>query len=133
MGTAPVPAAQFYILRRSGVIREDDLVGCLGLDRNFALRHRPVALPHFPVAKRREERLKRRQEGAAARALPDRLDRAAQRASQRAERLKAFNDAFRPFYASLNEEQKALSYIVLRSVRGGRGFHDRWDRAAQQK
>ena len=84
-------------------------------------------------AKRREERLKRRQEGAAARELPDRLDRAAQRASQRAERLKAFNDAFKPFYASLNEEQKALSYIVLRSVRGGRGFHDRWDRAAQQK
>jgi hypothetical protein len=77
------------------------------------------------LAKRREDRLKRRQEGAAARALPDRLDRAAQRASQRAERLKAFNDAFRPFYASLNEEQKALSYIVLRSVRGGRGFHDR--------
>ena len=83
--------------------------------------------------KRREERLKRRQDGAVARALPDRLDRAAQRASQRAERLKAFNDVFKPFYASLNEEQKALSHIVLRGVRGGRGFHDRRDRAARQK
>jgi len=83
--------------------------------------------------KRREERLKRRQDGAAARALPDRLDRAAQRASRRAERLKAFNDVFKPFYASLSEEQKTLSHIVLRSVQGGRGFHDRRDRAAQKK
>jgi hypothetical protein len=83
--------------------------------------------------KRREERAKRRQEGVAARPLPERLDLAAQRASQRAERLKAFNDVFTPFYASLNDEQKALSRIVLREVRGGQGSHGRWDRAPTQK
>src|SRR5262245_7127923 len=77
--------------------------------------------------KRREERVKRRQEGAATRPLPERLDLVAQRASQRAERLKAFNDVFKPFYASLSDEQKALSRIVVREARGGPGFHRRWD------
>lgn len=76
--------------------------------------------------KLREEREQRRQAGPAAPPLPDRIDRAAQRASERAERLKAFNDVFRPFYASLSEEQKALSHIVLRGVQGGRGLHRRW-------
>jgi len=76
--------------------------------------------------KLREERLQRRQDGAAAPPLPDRIDRAAQRMSERADRLKAFNDVFKPFYASLNDEQKALSHIVLRGMQGGRGHHRRW-------
>src|SRR5262245_50005202 len=38
--------------------------------------------------------------------LPDRLDRASQRLAQRAERAKALATAFKPFYASLSDEQK---------------------------
>ena len=55
------------------------------------------------------ERRQAREQGAQRPALPDRLD------------------VFRPFYASLSDEQKALSRIVLREGRdhGGRGHH-RW-------
>jgi hypothetical protein len=60
--------------------------------------------------------------------LPDRLDRASERMAQRAERMKAFAAVFKPFYASLNDEQKAVAGVVLRQVRGhgmgGRG--PRW-------
>lgn len=70
---------------------------------------------------RREERRQRREQGAAAPSLPDRLDRASQRMTQRAERLKAFNEVFKPFYASLNDEQKAVAGVVLREAQGGRG------------
>jgi len=59
--------------------------------------------------------------------LPDRLDRASQRMSEGAERLKVFNAAFRPFYASLNDEQKAVAGVVLQQMRGHRGEHGhRW-------
>ena len=60
-------------------------------------------------------------------ALPDRLDRASQRMAQRAERLKAFNAVFRPFYESLNDEQKAIAGVVLRSGHhGGHRWAYRW-------
>ena len=79
--------------------------------------------------KRRQERAEQRQQGAAPPSLPDRLDRAAQRIGERAERLKAFNTVFKPFYASLSDEQKSLARVVLREARGGRhGFHRRWAR-----
>ena len=65
-------------------------------------------------------------------APPDRLDRASQRASERAERLKALAQAFRPFYASLSDEQKAVAGVVLRPAlrereqgHGGRHWHMR--------
>ena len=55
--------------------------------------------------------------------IADRLDRASQRAAQRAERVKALAEAFRPFYASLSDEQKAVAAVVLRrGMGGGRGF-----------
>jgi hypothetical protein len=61
--------------------------------------------------------------------LPDRLDRASERMAKRAEQMKAFSAVFKPFYASLNDEQKAVAGIVLRQMRGdgmrGRGHH-RW-------
>jgi hypothetical protein len=57
--------------------------------------------------------------------LPDRLDRMGQHMAQGAERLKAFNVAFKPFYATLSDEQKAISGVVLREMRGHRGGH-RW-------
>jgi broad specificity phosphatase PhoE len=76
--------------------------------------------------KRRQERAERRQQGAAPPSLPDRLDRAAQRIG---ERLKAFNTVFKPFYASLTDEQKSLARVVLREATGGgHGFHRRWAR-----
>jgi hypothetical protein len=52
--------------------------------------------------------------------LPDRLDRASERMAQRAERLKAFNAVFRPFYDSLTDEQKVIARVLLR------GGHHHW-------
>jgi hypothetical protein len=73
------------------------------------------------------ERRQAREQGAQRPALPDRLDRASEAMAKRAADMKAFADVFRPFYASLSDEQKALSRIVLREGRahGGRGHH-RW-------
>jgi hypothetical protein len=96
---------------------------------SFAARH-----------KAREERRQARQQGTAP-ALPDRLDRASERMAERAQQMKAFSDALRPFYASLSDDQKAVAGVVLRqSLGGGRGFHGhgrRWAMheapAAEQK
>jgi hypothetical protein len=57
----------------------------------------------------------------------DRLDHASEALARRAADMKAFANVFRPFYASLSDEQKVLSRIVLREGRGhgGRGHH-RW-------
>ena len=58
----------------------------------------------------------------------ERLDRASKHAAARAEHVKALADAFRPFYASLSDEQKAVATVVLRPMLGGgRGFgRHRW-------
>jgi hypothetical protein len=58
--------------------------------------------------------------------LSDRLDRASERMSKRAERMKALADAFRPFHASLSDEQKAVAAVLLRRVAGGRRQGWRW-------
>jgi hypothetical protein len=77
--------------------------------------------------KAREERMMRRQDAAsAATSLPDRLDHASQRMAERAAQAKAFAEVFRPFYASLSEDQKAVAGLVLRDARGGSGRHHRW-------
>jgi Spy/CpxP family protein refolding chaperone len=56
----------------------------------------------------------------------ERLDRASKHAAARAEHVKALADAFRPFYASLSDEQKAVATVVLRPILGGgRGFKGR--------
>ena len=59
-------------------------------------------------------------------ALTDRLDRASERMAQRAERMKAFSAVFKPFYASLNEEQKAVAGIVLRRGHFAGHYGHRW-------
>jgi hypothetical protein len=41
--------------------------------------------------------------------------------AKRAEQMKAFAEAFKPFYASLSDEQKAVAGVVLHQ--GGRGGH----------
>ncbi len=92
--------------------------------------------------KRREEfRKEREQRRAAADKQPDqrperpsmseRLERMSKMSSDRAERLKAFSTAFKPFYDSLSVEQKAVAEIVLRDMGRGRhghreGRHHRW-------
>jgi hypothetical protein len=58
-------------------------------------------------------------------APPDRLDRASQRAAARAAHLKALAEVFRPFYASLSDEQKAVAAVVLKPMWRERGFESR--------
>jgi LTXXQ motif family protein len=73
----------------------------------------------------RAEREQLQQQGAQRPGLPDRLDRASQRMAKRAEQMKAFADAFRPFYAALSDDQKALAGVVLRQGRGEHGRRSR--------
>ncbi len=73
---------------------------------------------------RRAEWRHKRQEGAQRPSLPDRLDRASQALTKRAADMKAFTDAFKPFYASLSEEQKTLARVVLHQGRRHGGH--RW-------
>lgn len=77
------------------------------------------------AAARRQARAER-QQAAQRPSLPDRLDRASQSMAKRAERMKAFADVFKPFYAALSDEQKVLARVVLREMRGARGHGHRW-------
>ena len=77
--------------------------------------------------KLREERQAARQQAGAQASLPERLDRASERMAKRAARMKAFAEVFKPFYESLDEEQKAVAGIVLRQAGlGHRGHGHRW-------
>lgn len=80
--------------------------------------------------KMREERRKAREadkdddkDGAKARAdLGERIEKASERMTERAERMKAFVGAFKPFYASLSNEQKDVLRPLMRDLmRGERG------------
>ncbi|RTL66059.1 MAG: hypothetical protein EKK41_19235 [Hyphomicrobiales bacterium] len=64
--------------------------------------------------------------------MAERLDRMSQFASQRADRLKAFNAAFKPFYESLSDEQKAVAEVVMREMGGGGRGHGHWRRWAMR-
>lgn len=60
--------------------------------------------------------------------IAERIDRMSKAMSERADRMKAFSTAFKPFFDSLTDEQKAVAGVVLRELRGGergRGHH-RW-------
>ena len=81
--------------------------------------------------KRRQERREMRQSAATPPPRPslaERLDRRAERMAQRAERMKAFAAVFKPFYASLDDQQKAVAAVVLRRVHriGLRDRGHRW-------
>ena len=58
-------------------------------------------------------------------ALPDRLDRASERLSKRAARMKDRAEVLRPLYASLSDEQKAVANAVL-DRHGRRRLAGRW-------
>jgi len=54
--------------------------------------------------------------------LADRLDRMSQGLTERAERAKALATAFRPFYASLTDDQKEVANVLMRrALRGHDG------------
>jgi hypothetical protein len=78
------------------------------------------------VAERSKARLEReqaRQQGAENRDLGELVERASQRMTQRAERMKAFAAAFKTLYASLTDEQKPLAGLVLRAADGNHRHH----------
>ncbi len=56
-------------------------------------------------------------------ALPDRLDKMAEQAGKRAEQLKAFAGAFKPFYATLSDAQKEVVGPLLARLHGGGRGH----------
>jgi hypothetical protein len=71
---------------------------------------------------RAERRAARQRDPGERPSLADRLDRMSQRMSERAERAKALASAFRPFYASLSDDQKAVAGVVMRrALRGHDG------------
>lgn len=53
--------------------------------------------------------------------MADRIDRMSQRMGERAERMKSFAAAFKPFYASLTNEQKEVLRPLARDLMGGEG------------
>ncbi len=87
--------------------------------------------------KRREERRAERRDGEEKgergdrkRAdLAERFEKMSERMTERAERMKAFSTAFKPFYASLSDEQKDVLRPLIRDLAPGfaRGGHGkRW-------
>jgi len=88
----------------------------------------PVEAQMRAAAADRQNRREERRAGAAAEpSLPDRLDRASERMAKRAADMKAFAEVFKPFYASLSEEQKAVAGIVVRRGHfGGHRYGHRW-------
>jgi hypothetical protein len=88
---------------------------------------------------RRAEWAKKREERRAAKAsggehkrpdLAERFEKRSQRASERADRLKAFSEAFKPFYASLSDEQKDVLRPLMHQLAPGFGHHPRGPRWA---
>ncbi len=84
-------------------------------------------------AERREERQERRAEGrqAGAAVAPrdrvdfmERIERRAERASEQAERLRNMTAAMKPFWASLDEQQRRLLPRLVRDAREDRGRRD---------
>lgn len=68
-------------------------------------------------AKQHEERRADRKSGEFKRGdLSERYERMSQRLSERADRMKAFSTAFKPFYASLSDEQKDALRPLMRHL-----------------
>jgi hypothetical protein len=77
-------------------------------------------------AKRMQTMGEQRQPGAARPELPERMERMSQMMADRAERSKAFLAVFKPFHASLTEEQKKVMEPLMAQLDGGRrGGHHR--------
>ncbi len=70
--------------------------------------------------KTREERQKERAEGKRP-DMAERFDKMSANMTERSERMKAFSTAFRPFYASLSDEQKDVLRPLMRDLAPGMG------------
>jgi LTXXQ motif family protein len=70
----------------------------------------------------REEMEKLRAEGKRP-DMAERLDKMSQRMSERAEKLKTFSGAFKPFYAALSDEQKDVLRPLAHDLMPGMGGH----------
>lgn len=57
--------------------------------------------------------------------MAERLDKMSQSLSERADRMKSLAAAFRPFYASLSDEQKDVLRPLMRQMGRGFGLHER--------
>jgi len=91
---------------------------------------------------RRAERRKGREDGDRAEApadrkrpdMAERFEKMSTHLSERAEQAKAFSAAFKPFYASLSDEQKDVLRPLMRDLmpgaHGGRGHHHKGGRWA---
>lgn len=55
--------------------------------------------------------------------LSERFEKMSERMTERAERMKAFATAFKPFYASLSDEQKDVLRPLMRDLMRGEGGH----------
>jgi zinc resistance-associated protein len=78
------------------------------------------------------ERTEKRSASSDALSLPDRLERASQAMAARADRMKTIAAAFKPFYAALSDEQKAVAGPALRELigfGGHRGGGHHWSAA----
>lgn len=82
------------------------------------------------MAERQKMREERQKEGEAdkdakqTQKMPDiaeRMEKMSQRMSERADQMKTFATAFKPFYASLSDEQKEVLRPLMREMMGGRG------------
>lgn len=77
--------------------------------------------------KMREERQKERDADSDTKQTPkgpdvsERIEKMSQRMSERAEQMKTFAAAFKPFYASLSDEQKEVLRPLMREMIGGGG------------
>lgn len=61
--------------------------------------------------------------------MSERFEKMSQNMTERAERMKAFSGTFKPFYASLSDEQKEVLRPLVRDLMpgmGGRGHGKRW-------
>ena len=74
--------------------------------------------------KSREERQKDRAEGKKP-DMAERFERMSQTMSERADRMKTFTLAFKPFYASLSDEQKEVLRPLMRDLTPGMGRGNR--------
>lgn len=75
--------------------------------------------------KKREERKAEEEKGGEQKRpdLADRFQKASERMSERADRMKAFSSAFTPFYASLSDDQKDVLRPLMRQLIPSGGHH----------
>lgn len=75
--------------------------------------------------KREDRRAEKNADEPKRRDLSERYERMSERLAERADRMKAFSSAFKPFYASLSDEQKDVLRPLIRQLTPGFGHGGR--------